>query len=273
MFTANDDRKLTANFEYLTYSVNVNVNNRDYGFATGTGVHKSCAPVKVEAFVNNCYRFLNWTIDDVVVSTDNPYSFTANQNVDIVANFYALDFDTYAPVMLKDNTFMLNLKKLNDDGYEVTGCKWFKNGIEETDTRTINEFSYSAGIEITDKLDQDHVYNFQIFTKNDGALCSSKKIFKPRRYLTSSTEEGIFGNTGSELRIYPNPLPHGSLLTIEGVTAGSSIVMYNSSGAIVKSVVAKDSTVTLSITVPAGVYIIRVGERAVKIVVTEQSIP
>jgi len=258
-FKATDSRTLVANF-CRVYTVNADVNHPDYGYTTGSGDYPQNAIAKVEAIVYHCYRFANWTVNGIVVSVDNPYEFIVTEDVHLIANFYALDFDTYAPT-LWDNTFMLNLKKLEEEGYEVTGCKWFKNGIEESDTRTINEFSYSAGDNDTDLLEPEPAfYMFQLITKNFGALCSSTKT------IIYHTSDG--GNKSSDILAYPNPLPSGSRLTIEGVIKGSVIYVYNQTGAQVYSAVATDRVFTLTLPVAGGIYLIRNGSKTIKIVVT-----
>ena len=258
-FTITDSHAFIANF-IPVYTVNVDVNNPDYGYATGAGDYPRNDIAKVEAFVHGCYRFANWTVNGIVFSTNNPYEFSVTEDVNITANFYALDFDTYAPV-LWDNTFMLNLKKLEEDGYEVTGCKWFKNGIEEIDTRTIDEYSYSAGYNETDLLQQIPAsYMFQLNTKNFGILCSGIKTID---YKTSVSESKVF-----DILAYPNPLPSGSRLTIEGVTKGSVVFVYNQAGACVYSAVATDNVLTLTLPVTSGVYLICNGDKTIKVVVT-----
>ena len=259
-FMADKERDLVANFRLFFY-VNVDVNIPEYGHATGTGEYVQHEIASVEAFANHCYRFANWTIDGMEVSSDNPYSFPVTKRINIVANFHALDFDSYSP-LLWDNTFMLNLKKLKEDGYEVTGCKWFKNGVEETSTNTVDEYSYSAGCNAPDKLDTEPAqYMFQLITSNFGALCSSVKTIKQ---IKISDE-----NTGTSLLAYPNPLPSGSQITIEGAVKGSMIRVYNQAGACVKSEIATtDCAVRLTLPFAEGVYVIRNGNKMIKVVVT-----
>jgi len=253
------------------------VKNSDYGFVEGAGVYDTNTSVQVEAIVKDCYRFKNWTtITNVEVSKNPSYSFVITSDTTLVANFYALDFDYYT-LLLWDNTIMLNLIKLRADACEIkpteiTGCKWFKNGVWEQDTRTIDQFSYSEGATITDKLEQNNsIYMFQIFTKDCGTLCStgipSISPVSHTKSNTTSTNEGISNPRSFDLQAYPNPLPQGSLLTIEGVTVGSMIYIYNEAGVLVKSSIDADSVVTLTLTVPAGVYIIRVGDNVFKIVI------
>ena len=251
-------RNLVANFEKIICALNVQASNIDYGSVIGSGTFESCDVVSVEAFVNDCYRFAGWTTTDgKTVSTDNPYVFTIMEDVELVANFYALDFDTYAPT-LWDNTFMLNLKLLREEGYDVTGCIWVKNGNQEAETLTINEFSYSAGPNTTDKLEPAPTYYmFHLLTGNYGMLCSSKKTlnYTPQNDATS-------------LIAYPNPLPLGSYLTIQGAQKDSRIYVYNQAGVIISSTVASDSTVNVKLPSVDGVYLIRNGDKTIKVVVS-----
>jgi len=253
-FTVTEPRTLVANFRKITYNVSVDVNEHDYGYATGTGEYEINTPVRVEAFVNDCYRFTNWTIDDVEISKNNPYIFTATENVNLVANFYALDFDTYSPI-LWDNTFMLNLRKLRDDGFEYTGCLWYKNGIEEKDTRTINEFSYSAGHYETDLLElAPTYYMFELITKNFGNMCSTKKTI----------DSYVFN---ANFLAYPNPVFSGGPLNVEGLTPNTPFYIYNSYGACVGSFITEENAITLTLNYPPGIYLIRSNNKTIKILI------
>jgi len=254
---------ITAQYTINTYNVTVSANSATYGTVAGGGAYTHGTSVTITATPNNCYRFANWTINGVEVSTNNPYEFTIQDNVELVANFYDLNFETYSPALWY-NTFMLDLRKLEEDGYEITGCRWFKNGIEETDTHTIDAYSYSAGPNNGDLLESTPTwYMFQITTKNFGDLCSSRFEFPPR----STAPVGIA--VKQQLIAYPNPVSSGSPFTLEGVTEGSQIRVYNSSGILVKSAVATGSATTLTLALPSGMYVIRVDNKGIKIIVTQ----
>ncbi|MCL2246033.1 MAG: hypothetical protein FWC10_02850 [Lentimicrobiaceae bacterium] len=257
-FTVTESRTLTANFEQKLYSVTIEASPPDYGYTKGTDIYYANSRVLVEAIPNNCYRFANWSINGVVVSVENPYIFIIKNNVNLVANFYALDFDTYSPI-LWDNTFLLDLRKLREDGYEITGCKWFKNDIELIHTNTINIFSYSAGPYETDLLELSPTwYMFQLVTENFGTLCSTKKM------ITEHTFSGT-----EKLFVYPNPVLSGMPFTIEGVSKGSSIHLYNYFGACVGSVIATDDAAKITCNLPTGIYFIITNQKVTKIMVIE----
>jgi hypothetical protein len=69
------------------YSVQVSVNNNEYGYAYGNELYpvNSIATVTASAFPD--YKFVNWTKDGVEISTENPYNFTVTEDVELVANF------------------------------------------------------------------------------------------------------------------------------------------------------------------------------------------
>ena len=158
-----------------------------------------------------------------------------------------LPFDDYAATKW-NNTFMLNLKKLKQEGYNVDNCKWFKNNelIEEG-------FSYSAGPQLTDLLEKGAVYYFQISTSSHGEVYSTNKI--------------IVDKPQSSLKAYPNPVPQGSKLTIEGTTQGALVELFNYMGLCVSKTVATDFTTEVTLSLPAGVYIVRSNNEAVKVII------
>jgi hypothetical protein len=84
-FTVTEDVELVANFE--GYFVNISVNNEEYGAATGGGEYKANADATVTATAFTGYKFVNWTKNGVEVSTENPYTFTVTEDVELVANF------------------------------------------------------------------------------------------------------------------------------------------------------------------------------------------
>ena len=79
------DAKSTStlvNEQYL-----INVTSGGNGTVSGGGLVASGSTVTLSAVPSEKYRFKNWTVSGNVVSTDNPYSFTASENLSIVGNF------------------------------------------------------------------------------------------------------------------------------------------------------------------------------------------
>jgi len=73
--------------------------------------------------------------------------------------------------------------------------------------------------------------------------------------------------SSTALLAYPNPVVSGSMLTIEGVAEGSAIQVFNQTGLRVSHTVANGEPATLTLNVPAGLYVIRTTNGEVKIIV------
>ena len=258
-FTVTESRTLIANFDDLFYEIIAEVSDNNYGYTTGSGWYAPGDTARVEVFIDNCYRFTNWTIDGNIVSNSKLYEFIVEKDVTVIANFNALDFDTYAPT-LWNNTFMLNLLLLEAEGYNVTGCEWYKNGDKEPDTRTINDFSYSAGPAIIDLLELAPTwYMFRLITGNYGEICSTHKTLTGYNAPSSAK---------TDLIIYPNPVISGNSFTVEGVTEGWTVFVYNQYGICISSVVAAKNPVTITLdNVQPGSYLIRANGKMGKVVV------
>lgn len=102
-FTPTASGEYVANFAPITYTVQASTANRDLGMiqigeeaGTGTTIQTATvnhgSTVTMHAIVTNptLYRFVNWTSGTNVVSTDNPWRFTASADVNYVANFEAI---------------------------------------------------------------------------------------------------------------------------------------------------------------------------------------
>jgi hypothetical protein len=196
-----------------------------------------------------------------VVSTGTSYTFTVTENVTIVANFYALDFDTYAATIW-NNTFILNLILLEEEGYRVTDCKWLKSGRVEAETHSYDAFSYSAGPKKTDQLEPaPSWYMFRLTLDNGSWLYSTKKVIP---YLELMPEDPANG-----LTIYPNPAFSGTQFTVEGVTAGNTVYVYNQFGVCVSASRASANAITLTLDLPVGFYLVRSEDKSGKIVIVK----
>jgi len=272
LIDADCHRNLVANFEKISYNVTVTVNNSDYGKAQITDTIFSeygCNSVTVTAYPLSSYFFVNWTINDSIVSTNNPYTFEIKKDVTIQGNFYGLDFDTCVNTICCNNNlsccncFMLNIKKIAEYGYEVRECKWFKDDNPITDPLAYNEFSYSAGPNPTDYLAPAD-YSFEITTTEGIKVCSSQKkidfCVSPKSCISDS-------NSIENLIVYPNPVMSGNPFTIDGIVKDTHIEVYNYLGMLLYNTTATNSITTLTLDVPQGIYLIRTPLKCLKIMI------
>lgn len=90
-FTATADRNLVANFALKQYNIMVSVSPEEGGTATGGGIYTHGDTVTLKATANPGYEFINWSVNGVVWEEEE-YSFTATQDISLVANFRAIDW-------------------------------------------------------------------------------------------------------------------------------------------------------------------------------------
>ena len=86
-FVVTADIALVANFELIPpikYNVSVTAEN---GTVTGAGEYEEDATATLTATPAEGYEFVNWTVGEEVVSTENPYTFTVTADIVLVANF------------------------------------------------------------------------------------------------------------------------------------------------------------------------------------------
>ena len=62
-------------------------NNGEFGYATGDGLYEMNTIATVTAFAYENCKFINWTKGSEVISTNNPYSFTVTEDIELEANF------------------------------------------------------------------------------------------------------------------------------------------------------------------------------------------
>ena len=260
-FKVTQSRTLIANFVPKFYNITVLASPAAYGSVSGGGEVKYGEETTVHAVPEPGYDFDGWYEDDGTFITDIlDYTFKVTCDRTLIAYFEVpkLNFDEYAAT-LWDNTFMLNIKKLEDKEYKVTGCKWFKEGIELVITNTINEFSYSAGPNAKDRLDLNTDYTFQLTTIYGDTLYSTKKRLTEHTFHATPPK--------SPLVVYPNPAWAGSMFTIEGVTPETPIEVYNQYGVCLSRKIAAATTETLSLDLPSGLYFIRNNNKEGKITI------
>ena len=108
------DRNLVANFGFeISVSANPTEGGTAYIGTAGTtsGIYLPGTTCTLTAVPNDCYSFVNWTKNGVPVSVQNPFTFTATESEEYVANFgpknYTITISanptTYGSVEFVDN--------------------------------------------------------------------------------------------------------------------------------------------------------------------------
>ena len=84
------DGEYVANFAAALIHVNATANPADAGTITGTGAFPEGQNCTLTAVANTGYKFVNWTLNGVVVSSERTFTFTVTEPVNYVANFTAI---------------------------------------------------------------------------------------------------------------------------------------------------------------------------------------
>ena len=168
-FTVNDNRNLVANFTH-TYTISVSANPSNGGSvhvgsptgpATGTFTQgQSCT---VYATVNSGFTFTNWTENGTSVSTNANYTFTVNDNRNLVANF--------------THTYTISVSANPPEGGTVTGGGQYDAGANCTLTATpasgYEFFHWKKGNNV---VSNNATYNFSV-TENATYTAKFEKVY------------------------------------------------------------------------------------------------
>ena len=81
---------VTAKATYIPAKYNVTV-TAENGTVEGAGEYEEGKEATLTATANEGYEFVNWTVGEEVVSTENPYTFTVTADIALIANFQATE--------------------------------------------------------------------------------------------------------------------------------------------------------------------------------------
>ena len=159
------------------YIIAVSCLPEEGGLANGGGTFAEYDTCTLTAMPNEGYYFINWTLDDSIVSTDETYSFEVTKAANYVANFELNDNDplTYS---------------INSDGVSVT-VTGHVDGTDASGTLTIPETKIIGGTTYTVTTIRSYAfYNYKNLT---GSLTIPNSITSIGDYAFY----GCYGFTGS----------------------------------------------------------------------------
>ncbi len=146
--------------------------------------------------------------------------------------------------VLWNNTLMLNLKKLGEDGYYFSSFQWYKDGeaIQGAEKAT-----YSVGAKSSEKLDSSAKYMVEMYAGNN------------EYYHTNDVSVTL---KGQNVKVYPNPATVGEVVSVEAdvdqaYLAGAVLEVYNLSGIIVAKQKVTGNVTALNLPAAAGTYIVK----------------
>ena len=143
-FKIEQDTSITANFAQIQYyMIAVSAEN---GTVSGGGTYEGGNTVTIVATPSDGYRFTGWTSNGTLVSTNATYSFTASENLTLVANMEQITYNVAATA--SEGGFVsgagtyavgetVTLKAGHNEEYEF--IRWTSNASEIATTK---EFSF-----------------------------------------------------------------------------------------------------------------------------------
>ena len=194
----------TFNFAAQNVAISVASANSEMGSAyinsvggtTSATVKKGTSTTAI-ATANTGYMFKNWTVNGNIVSTDASYTFTANEDMNLVANFYKV---YTVSVSVNDSSF----GKAYIGNTEGNTSMTVEEGGSVTLTATAYDgYKFTAWKEGRKTISSDAVYTISnitsdiAYTANFAAKTNSDLAFENNDVDYSDIDNGSFTNTAS----------------------------------------------------------------------------
>jgi len=192
-YTANNILDLVAHFEILKYNINLSVNPSLGGVVSGGGEYTHNAPVTIVATANPGWIFTGWYENGSKISDNASYTFTAQNNRNIEAQFI-------------QQTYQINLSANPTDGGVVSG-----GGTK------------SSGTQVTVQATENPNWVFTNWTEN-GTIVSTNKSYT----FTATSNRTLVANFGVNLVtvLLASNLSSAGILTGNGAySLGSQVVV------------------------------------------------
>jgi photosystem II stability/assembly factor-like uncharacterized protein len=202
-FNVYRNREIKANFDTATFGIIATAAPTYAGDVTGSGVYPYNQIVILRANSNVGYDFINWTENEVIISTDTSINLIVTENHNLAANFFAL---SYTITAFSDS---LNAGTIIGDGIYTYGqtatltaipninfnfIDWTENGIQVS-TDSIFEFVVTANRELK--------ANFKNMTiiRNPNAAWESLNIYPNPGKNIMYIDLNIFHVTGQNMQV------------------------------------------------------------------------
>ena len=149
-FTVTEDAAFVANFQINSYEITATANPEVGGTVAGAGTYNHFETCTLIATANEGYHFVNWTKDDVEVSTEATYSFTVTEAAAFVANF-------------EINSYEITVTANPEAGGTVTGAGTYNHFETCTLTATVNEgYTFVNWTKDGEEVSTETTYSFTV---------------------------------------------------------------------------------------------------------------
>jgi hypothetical protein len=155
-----------------------------------------------------------------------------------------------------NNTLIVDNIPSKNLGYVFTAYQWYINN--EPVPGETKQF-YSAGNNSTDHLNPSWKYSVEITLDNSEKINTCPISPEPT-------------NNNVALQVYPNPLVSGNAVRIIGISGDKTTTkahIYSNTGIFIKTVPINTNNTEITLNLPAGMYLLRIGEQQTKIVISD----
>ena len=230
-FNVTSSGAYVAHFQIQSYNIAVVAKPDNGGTVTGGGTYTYGQNCTITATANEGYDFINWTENNIPVSTNPSYSFNVTGNHSFAANFELQTLEITATVEPAE-------------GGTATGGG-----------------TYTYGDEVTITVETNEDWAFLNWTEN-GTVVSEEKTYT---FIATASRDlvanliytvGVGEQMGNNITLYPNPV--NDKLTIEAEAALGTVEIYNLMGALVYSQKGCTNKVEVNTSdLQSGIYFIR----------------
>ena len=230
-FNVTSSGAYVAHFQIQSYNIAVVAKPANGGTVTGGGTYTYGQNCTITATANEGYDFINWTENNIPVSTNPSYSFNVTGNHSFAANFELQTLEITATVEPAE-------------GGTATGGG-----------------TYTYGDEVTITVETNEDWAFLNWTEN-GTVVSEEKTYT---FIATASRDlvanliytvGVGEQMGNNITLYPNPV--NDKLTIEAEAALGTVEIYNLMGALVYSQKGCTNKVEINTSdLQSGIYFIR----------------
>ncbi len=230
-FNVTSSGAYVAHFQIQSYNIAVVAKPANGGTVTGGGTYTYGQNCTITATANEGYDFINWTENNIPVSTNPSYSFNVTGNHSFAANFELQTLEITATVEPAE-------------GGTATGGG-----------------TYTYGDEVTITVETNEDWAFLNWTEN-GTVVSEEKTYT---FIATASRDlvanliytvGVGEQMGNNITLYPNPV--NDKLTIEAEATLGTVEIYNLMGALVYSQKGCTNKVEINTSdLQSGIYFIR----------------
>ena len=206
----------------VNHTINVSANPAEGGVVTGGGEYEETDEITVKAVANEGYEFVNWTENEVEVSTDAEYTFAVLADRNLVANFKV------AEPVIEWIEMELEIANLTTEVMEVGGKKYLqlngRNDMEDADvTLFLNDYADADGDYVVNTETAYLTYGGLELTVIEGVMTQTTDVEKGAIYTgtvrASVTDEEEGGTMYLEFALTMYAAPAVELVLTDAIVA------------------------------------------------------